>query len=340
MLAFGCNRRNNGFQLENSLNFLACGVSDRVNSYLHYIGLTSSRQTANRAMKTLGKETENAIKFEFTKPTTLAPLICVDNIDFEQRIHQRRLDRSTKMFHGSWGYVHFLKPNLLSNLNPDQFTLSRFKESMNARAGKRIDPGIFFPDKHEQDHWVSTLKAQIGSVLLRYISDGSQGGNLPIMKAPVVDQILAEQPNIMMLKMMDSSDNSAEGVGELYIELIRQSGLDPEKFSERLQVIEGDLGTCLNFECLRNQRLPSSHSDESLGHILNLPGAAHTLWNVAQAFWLAHWGDPQDRTDMGAWRGVVALGGRAEKPIAKKDFTSMIGWIRNLHDASITHCIL
>ncbi|KAA1091053.1 hypothetical protein PGT21_021885 [Puccinia graminis f. sp. tritici] len=55
MVAFGRNRRHNGFQLSNSLIFLAAGVTERVSSYLNYIGVSSSRRTAHAALHTLGK---------------------------------------------------------------------------------------------------------------------------------------------------------------------------------------------------------------------------------------------------------------------------------------------
>ncbi|PLW11444.1 hypothetical protein PCASD_24653 [Puccinia coronata f. sp. avenae] len=42
MVAFGTNRQDNFLQLENTLTFLACGVTEQVSKYLHYIGLCSS----------------------------------------------------------------------------------------------------------------------------------------------------------------------------------------------------------------------------------------------------------------------------------------------------------
>lgn len=109
MIAFGCNRRVNAFQVEMSLTLLACGVSERVNSFLHYVGLTASRKTAMRALETLGREEAERIKVESRRPSPFAPLICVDNIDFEQRIHRKRLESASRVFHGSWGYIHVLK---------------------------------------------------------------------------------------------------------------------------------------------------------------------------------------------------------------------------------------
>lgn len=55
MIAFVNNRKVNGLQLENGVAFLAGGVSQRLNHYLHAIGLTCSRRTAMRAIARLGK---------------------------------------------------------------------------------------------------------------------------------------------------------------------------------------------------------------------------------------------------------------------------------------------
>ncbi|KAH9808054.1 hypothetical protein DFH28DRAFT_911486, partial [Melampsora americana] len=53
MLAFCCNCRHSGLQLQNAMTFLACGVTQKVNNYLLFLGLTSSRATALDAMETL-----------------------------------------------------------------------------------------------------------------------------------------------------------------------------------------------------------------------------------------------------------------------------------------------
>lgn len=71
MISFASNRRINALQLQNSLAFVACGVSERVNDYLHFLGLTSSRETALRAMDSLGKATEKMIKRKMAKSYNL-----------------------------------------------------------------------------------------------------------------------------------------------------------------------------------------------------------------------------------------------------------------------------
>ncbi|KAH9822510.1 hypothetical protein DFH28DRAFT_865783, partial [Melampsora americana] len=46
MVAFVCNRRANGMQIHNGMTFLACGASERLHEFLHFHGLTVSRDTA------------------------------------------------------------------------------------------------------------------------------------------------------------------------------------------------------------------------------------------------------------------------------------------------------
>lgn len=64
-------------------------------------------------------------------------------------------------------------------------------------------------------------------------------------------------------------------------------------------------------------------------------GAAHTLWNVGQHVLLKYWGDPKDSADTGAWKSWVALGGTSEKPVSKKDFSSIMEIIHKVHTATL-----
>ncbi|EHS63293.1 uncharacterized protein PGTG_21509 [Puccinia graminis f. sp. tritici CRL 75-36-700-3] len=60
-----------------------------------------------------------------------------------------------------------------------------------------------------------------------------------------------------MLKLMEASDNSAEGFGQVVATILNQTGLSPEEFCSRLQLIDGDLGTSKNFNSIRALRTPS-----------------------------------------------------------------------------------
>ncbi|PLW28430.1 hypothetical protein PCANC_20815 [Puccinia coronata f. sp. avenae] len=82
MVAFACNRCANGFQLTNSVRFLACGVSDRVHDYLHYLGLTSSKRTALSALNRL------ALNAKY-------------NLDMEQKVHDLSVGNRSHTFRES-----------------------------------------------------------------------------------------------------------------------------------------------------------------------------------------------------------------------------------------------
>ncbi|OAV86984.1 hypothetical protein PTTG_29630 [Puccinia triticina 1-1 BBBD Race 1] len=90
MLTFASNRRKNAMQLENSITFVACGISDQVNKYLNFIGLSSSCQTAHSALRTLGRKAKKTIKnrMKLGPPLSLnfCPLICIDNLDFQEAV--------------------------------------------------------------------------------------------------------------------------------------------------------------------------------------------------------------------------------------------------------------
>jgi hypothetical protein len=143
-----------------------------------------------------------------------------------------------------------------------------------------------------------------------------------------------------MLKLMVASDNSAAGVGEVFTGLLQQTGLTAEQFHSRLQLIEGDLGSCLLFESLQNQRVPARRHATALDNVLAIPGAAHTLWNMAQAIFLAHWGNEKHARDTGAWRSLHGLGIPADKPVTKKDFNLMLSHIEKVHEATLLYCAL
>jgi hypothetical protein len=34
------------------------------------------------------------------------PIICFDNLNFQQKVHMKSVGHSSIMFHGTWGYIH------------------------------------------------------------------------------------------------------------------------------------------------------------------------------------------------------------------------------------------
>ncbi|KAI7955717.1 hypothetical protein MJO29_007116 [Puccinia striiformis f. sp. tritici] len=342
MITFICNRRRNGLQLANTVAMLACGVSERVSSYLHYVGLSSSRKTAHSALESLGKCAQSAIKSaaQIGDSVNFPPIICIDNIDFEEGVHSKSIERQSRMFHGTWGYMHRIDPTLLASVNQEDLTLAKYRSAISQSAGMVIRPSLFLPTNKENIHFQAVVKSQIASVLLQYVATpDSCGTPIPIVP-PVIDPINPAKPDITTLKLMIASDNSAQGIGEVFEAITNQLNIKKSEFFGRLQVFEGDLGTCLNIESLRSQRKPSRHIEDSFENSFTLLGAAHILWNVAQRLLLFHFGDNTNVNDLGAWHCMDALGISSKRLTAKNDFTLMLSHIQKVHEATILHCLL
>ncbi|KAI7951806.1 hypothetical protein MJO28_007490 [Puccinia striiformis f. sp. tritici] len=152
---------------------------------------------------------------------------------------------------------------------------------------------------------------------------------------PPLEQIDHKKPEIHMLKLMDASNNSAQGIGQVFHSLWLQSGLKAEEFFNCLQPMDGDLGTVQNCNCLRAQRTPNTYPQESLNNIVFQLGASHTLWNVASTIFTQHFGDPKVATDGGAWQFLEALGFPSEKVIQKEDYTLMINQMERVTESII-----
>ncbi|KAH9449600.1 hypothetical protein Pst134EB_020420 [Puccinia striiformis f. sp. tritici] len=197
----------------------------------------------------------------------------------------------------------------------------------------------FLPSRDEEDSWELVLKAQIADVLLGYVASPA-GSKVPIPTSPpAVDQLSADLPDITMLELMVASDNSAQGVGEVLDSLLEQTNMSMTDFASRLQIIDGDLGTCTNIHSLRSQRIPSQHIEEDMNNVCTLLGGSHTLWNIAQAIYSKHYGDDSDARDSGAWQFLEGMSIPANKMLDKKDYTLMIQNIVKIHKAALVHCI-
>lgn len=339
MVANICNRRLNALQIENGLTMLACGVSERVNAYLEYIGISVNRRTAIRALEHLGEVLKKKLIEVMGDDNWLAPFITLDNIDFQEHIHTTTVQKESTMCNGSWGYIH--RPKIPEGISKDHdsFSAEKLNKILNDANSEQINVTDITPSPEEIKDWNLTIKSQISQVLVKYIAAPIDSKSIPYRFPPEVNQLPAEKPDIMMLKMMSASDNSTASVGELYNAVLDQTGLSREEYARRGQVWEGDLGTARIVSSVVEERDPCSEPAESFQHILMILGAAHVMWNIAQAILLEHWGSHLDRKDMGAWRGIEALGGRFDKPTSKKDFTSMMRSMERLHEGSITLCI-
>ncbi|KAA1108512.1 hypothetical protein PGT21_014781 [Puccinia graminis f. sp. tritici] len=171
MVAFGRNRRHNGFQLSNAVIFLAAGVTERVSSYLNYIGVSSSRRTAHAALKSLGLEAEETFRsrYQMDQLPLIAPLLCYDNLDFQEKVHMKSIGHTSQMFHGTWGYIHSIPQSVLPRLNPDELSRDALNKALHIGSKLTIQPEMFTPTIESTDHWQKTMKSQITRVILQYL---------------------------------------------------------------------------------------------------------------------------------------------------------------------------
>ncbi|KAA1075118.1 hypothetical protein PGT21_029411 [Puccinia graminis f. sp. tritici] len=323
-----------------SQSFVACGVTERVNNYLLYHGLSCSQRTAMQALKTLSVCAERKIRRSFSSKlaNVVAPMVCIDNIDIEQRVHTHSVGHQSRMFHGTWGYIHIPSPLTLKALNPAELTLDRFTQALQQAPSLQIEPYMFLPTPESKAHYKLVWKSQIANVMHHYIAVPNKPSEAISLTPPPIDQIPATPPpTIHMIKLMDASDNSAEGIGQVLESIAQQAGMPADKFFSRLQVMDGDLGTCRLFNSLRALRTPSAYSQHNLHNVAFQLGAAHTLWNIAQAIFKAHFGDTSNSLDTGAWQLLDALGVPADKAFPKNDFGLMIKHMERVHEATILY---
>ncbi|KAA1066010.1 hypothetical protein PGT21_018262 [Puccinia graminis f. sp. tritici] len=341
MIAFSQNRRCNGPQLRNSIEFLACGITERVNQWLMYHGLASSRQTAMSALKTLSSCAQSNLKNAFSRPSSavVSPIICIDNLDIEQHVHTNSIGHQSHTFHGTWGYIQFPSPELLKTLDTSELTLDCFNEAMKKVPSFQIEPSMFMHTPESEESYRAIWKSQIARVLNQYIARPNNRAQAIGLDPPPVEKISSKAPDILMLKLMDAPKNSSEGMGRVLDATAQQTGLDLDQFFGRLQLMDGDLATCRNFNSLRLLRVPSAYAHHSLHNISFQLGASHTLWNIASSIFKSHFGDVKDSTDTGAWRCLESLGIPHAKAFPKKDFSLMIKHMEQVHEATILHCI-
>jgi hypothetical protein len=213
MVAFLCNCRHNGLQMSNSLIFLASGVTERVNTYLNYIGLSSSQRTAHSALASLGKGAHAKLMgcFDLALSPTLSLLVCFDNLDFQEKIHMKGIGHSSQMFHGTWGYIHSPPPSLLAKLDKDQLTIDAMNAALHDASKITIQPDMFTPTLESSAHFKLTIKSQITRATLRYYASPINSRIQLHKNPPEVQPIEPYDPQICMLKLMVAADNLAIG---------------------------------------------------------------------------------------------------------------------------------
>lgn len=202
-----------------------------------------------------------------------------------------------------------------------------------------IDPRLLMPSVEAFDHYHLVWKSQIAQVLNKdLLVPPHRDGAIPL-DPPVIEEIDCNRPKIYLFKLMDESDNSAEGIGQVMEAILLQSGLTAEKLFSRLQPIDADLGTCQNLNSLQDIRSPTDKPQNSLHNLVCQLGCSHALWNIAQTIFTTHFGDSLNEDDLGAWRTLSALGILPDQVIQKKNFTAMIQHMEKVHEATLVLCL-
>lgn len=114
------------------MTFLATGVSERVIKYLHSLGLTCCRKTAVRAMEHLRLSKVATLWVLMSRSYSIHPILCFDNFDILQQVQNTRLESASHLFHGTWGYFHFLPAHLREELQKDDSShhLTSYKQAL------------------------------------------------------------------------------------------------------------------------------------------------------------------------------------------------------------------
>ncbi|PLW39630.1 hypothetical protein PCASD_08777 [Puccinia coronata f. sp. avenae] len=230
----------------------------------------------------------------------LSPLICIDNLDFEERVQFKSIEKTSHMFHGTWGYVHTINPHLLQSADPNDFSMKTLQKATKDLENMEISPTMFLPTCEQEVHFTAAIESQIAQAMMTYVAETDDPKSSIPLKPPPIDLITPKKPDIALFKLMLASDNCASGIREILNNIIRQTNLTPNQFFSELQIMEGNLAMVQNLKCLQSQRKPSGHKEDALANIFMNRGASHTLWNIGQAVYLKHYGDNKKQDNLAA----------------------------------------
>ncbi|KNZ64072.1 hypothetical protein VP01_106g1 [Puccinia sorghi] len=133
----------NPLQLECSVRFLACGISERMNEYLDYLALTSSCQSNLDALGTISPHTSD-----------FGPFMCIDNLNMAEKVHMSSVGHCSMMFHA-------------------QLNLRTFQAAMQNVASMAILPSMWLQNHEDANHYCLVWKSQIAQVLSCYTALGT-----------------------------------------------------------------------------------------------------------------------------------------------------------------------
>lgn len=291
-------------------------------------------------METLKKATEDRIKNIGARSSKMRPLWCLDNLDIEARVHDKKVEANSRVFHGTWGYLHEVPEHLTKDLAAEDLDLNIFSEAMERSKHQKIDVRVLIPTMAEELHFELAQKTQISNALVEHcLKDDIQAmayckRNLPLCP-PEVDPIQMYDPQITMFKLMSASDNSSTGIGQLIEQVLSQLGIDWSDFGKQFQIVEGDMGTNMNFEGATRKRYPPGHAEEGLQNLSFGLAGAHTMWNFASAIVNAYAGDINDSDDPGIFRCAAPLGIKPEKLVDKSDFGLLMQTVQKIQSATL-----
>lgn len=160
--------------------FFACGMTEQLNNYLHYIGLVCSQGVAHLAINSLGLHTEKALQDKLKAPLVFAPLLCIHNVEFEEKFHTKSISKKNQVFHGTWGYLHTINPILLSQVPHKHLSLKSYKDVMQEYSKCVIKPAMFLPSVEDTIHFKLVKKSQIAHVAIKYLTTCAAKFNLSI----------------------------------------------------------------------------------------------------------------------------------------------------------------
>ncbi|PLW26243.1 hypothetical protein PCASD_22664 [Puccinia coronata f. sp. avenae] len=144
--------------------------------------------------------------------TLIPPTICIVNIDMEERVHQSSIGHRTHTFRGMWGYLHLPNEKLIATLDPLELTLGAYHKAIEQVNSMELTPIMFLPTPAKEQFEIQVWKLQIAKVFRKQIATPIDETLAIPTLPPNVELISHLAPEIHMLKLMDASNNSAEGI--------------------------------------------------------------------------------------------------------------------------------
>ncbi|KAH9812039.1 hypothetical protein DFH28DRAFT_1177901 [Melampsora americana] len=145
-------------------------------------------------MDTLGRALQEFIKDCMVISYDLKTFMTPDNIDIQEHVHNTSIKATTKLFHGSYSYLHFLPAHLIDNINAEEARLESLLKCIDQSQEEPFEPNSILPTQKEKFPWKLVLKAQPFQNLLDYkLQKGSGGYNtcksslatFPLMVDPI-----------------------------------------------------------------------------------------------------------------------------------------------------------